>query len=225
MNTLRVKPKKRSREEKARDNYDSLMRAAGEIVGERGYAQATIARIVERAGLALGTFYQYFESREQLFQQLLPEMGNRMLELIGEEVRGAGDFIDAEERSVRAIFHYLSDSPAALRIYTEASVFVTDAYNKHMQNLIEHYRHFLERAKQEEGAFESFRREQLNVVALSLIAARTQLFQRYGKSKKAIPPSVIATYVEMVRRLAFNNAQKAPSRKKPTLVVVPPKGR
>ena len=200
------------------------MRAAAEIVGERGYTQATIARIVERAGLALGTFYQYFESREELFQRLLPEMGNRMLEIVGEEVRGAGNFMEAEERSVRAMFQYMANSPAALRIYTEASVFVTEAYNLHIENLLEHYRHFLERAKAE-GAFVGMKKQELNVFALTLIAARTQLFQQFGKPKKGVPDSVVATYMEMVRRLAFANQEVSPRGKKPTLVVVNPASR
>lgn len=223
---IRPRAKRRTREEKARDNYESLMRGASEVVGERGYAQATIARIVEKAGLALGTFYQYFESREELFQRLLPEQGTRMLELVGEEVRGAGSFVEAEERSARAIFEYMALSPAAMRIYTEASVFVADAYQVHMKNLVNHYRHFLERA-QKEGAFQGLKREQLNVIALTLIAAKTQLFAQYGKGRKGgVPESVIATYVEMVRRLAFPAGQAAATAagKQPRLELVNSKG-
>lgn len=202
----RPKNVRRTREEKARDNYESLMRAATEIVGERGYAQATIARIVDKAGLALGTFYQYFESRDELFKRLLPDMGQKMLHLVGEEVRGAGSFIEAEERSARAIFQFLADVPASLRIYTEASVFVAEAYHAHMENLIKLYRHSLQRAKKE-GAFAGFRAQQLDVVALTLIAAKTQLFQHYGDPKKGVSEAIIKTYLNMVRTLAFPNGQ------------------
>ncbi len=48
---------KLTRAEKAAHNRAKLMRAAQEVIGDYGYAEASVARIVERAGLAQGTFY------------------------------------------------------------------------------------------------------------------------------------------------------------------------
>jgi AcrR family transcriptional regulator len=42
----------------------ALIRAASEVIGEFGYDGASIGRITERAGLAQGTFYLYFDSRQ-----------------------------------------------------------------------------------------------------------------------------------------------------------------
>ena len=53
------------------------------VVGEQGYAGASIALITQRAGLAQGTFYLYFDSREDLFDQLLPEVGQELLDFLG----------------------------------------------------------------------------------------------------------------------------------------------
>ena len=44
---------KLTRAEKAAHNRAKLMRAAQEVIGDYGYAEASVARIVERAGLAL----------------------------------------------------------------------------------------------------------------------------------------------------------------------------
>src|SRR6202008_1120179 len=39
-------------------------------------------RLTRRAGVAQGTFYNYFNSRQDLFDQLLPSMSNEMLAFI-----------------------------------------------------------------------------------------------------------------------------------------------
>ena len=40
--------------------------AATRIVGKYGYAEASVARITEEAGVAQGTFYNHFENRQEL---------------------------------------------------------------------------------------------------------------------------------------------------------------
>lgn len=91
-----AKPRKvrKSRAEKSAENRQSLLRAAAEVVGEVGYREASIARITQRAGLAQGTFYLYFESQQDLFDQLLPTIGSELLEDLAERVHGARDILD-----------------------------------------------------------------------------------------------------------------------------------
>ena len=69
-------PRKRKlrRAEKTEANRRAIIKAAAEVIGEHGYEGASISRITDRAGLAQGTFYLYFESRQQLFDTLLPEI-------------------------------------------------------------------------------------------------------------------------------------------------------
>ena len=52
--------------------------AATKIVGKFGYAEASVARITEAAGVAQGTFYNHFEHRQELLDQLLPKIGMDM---------------------------------------------------------------------------------------------------------------------------------------------------
>ena len=67
--------RKLRRPEKADANRKGLFQAAAYVVGKHGYANASIGRITERCGLAQGTFYLYFDSRQDLFDQLLPAVG------------------------------------------------------------------------------------------------------------------------------------------------------
>ncbi|HUN99350.1 MAG TPA: helix-turn-helix domain-containing protein, partial [Bradyrhizobium sp.] len=58
--------------------------AATRIVGRYGYAEASVARITEQAGVAQGTFYNHFDNRQELLDQLLPKIGQDMVRFIRE---------------------------------------------------------------------------------------------------------------------------------------------
>ena len=47
-----------------------LLAAAKEIFEENGFLDARISDIAERAGLSHGSFYHYFESKEQIFREV-----------------------------------------------------------------------------------------------------------------------------------------------------------
>lgn len=49
----------------------TIERLAIEEFAENDYHQASISRLVERAGIAKGSFYQYFEDKQELFAYLL----------------------------------------------------------------------------------------------------------------------------------------------------------
>ena len=66
-----VKTKRRTRAEKQAETRQRLLEAAEEVFRSRGFAGATVEEITETAGFSRGAFYSNFESREQLFIELL----------------------------------------------------------------------------------------------------------------------------------------------------------
>lgn len=52
----------------------ALLTAARTVLREHGYARATVAHIARAAGRAHGTFYLYFENKEDIYSQLLEDM-------------------------------------------------------------------------------------------------------------------------------------------------------
>src|SRR3546814_12769720 len=83
-----VKQRRLSREEKARETYMRILEAAAQVVGEEGYAEASVSKITRLAGVAQGTFYNYFESRQHIFDKLLPYMGRQMPDHIRRSLPG-----------------------------------------------------------------------------------------------------------------------------------------
>lgn len=53
------------------ERKQQLLDQAGALFAERGYADTRIVDIVERAGVAKGLFYWYFDNKEALFRELV----------------------------------------------------------------------------------------------------------------------------------------------------------
>src|SRR5690606_17752077 len=113
---------KQTRAEKVEQTRSALLRAAAEVVGEHGYTGAMISLITARAGVAQGTFYNYFEFQKDLLDQLLPIMGRQMLDHIQQISRDRPTEQERELERFKAFFSFLEDSPAFYRILYEAEV-------------------------------------------------------------------------------------------------------
>ena len=56
---------------------ERLLRAARELIEEGGYGAASVIAIAERAGVASGTLYRHFDSKEELFVELFRSVCDR----------------------------------------------------------------------------------------------------------------------------------------------------
>jgi AcrR family transcriptional regulator len=65
------------REERKAQNRAKLLTAARKVFAEKGLGAATARDIVRETDLATGTFYNYFDSKEELFTALLDELAEK----------------------------------------------------------------------------------------------------------------------------------------------------
>lgn len=56
------------------DRRAQILRAAKQAFSQKGFHTASVSDIIERAGIARGTFYLYFESKRDVFDKLLEEL-------------------------------------------------------------------------------------------------------------------------------------------------------
>ena len=61
-----VKPRKSPRQARARVTIDAIVEASTQLLLERGYDRFTTARAAERAGVSVGSLYQYFPNKAAL---------------------------------------------------------------------------------------------------------------------------------------------------------------
>jgi AcrR family transcriptional regulator len=57
-----------------------ILKAAEELFKNRGYVNTTVEAIIQEAGIAKGTFYYYFKSKEDILDALVHEMVNQLCE-------------------------------------------------------------------------------------------------------------------------------------------------
>lgn len=64
---------------RGRRTRGQLVAAAAEVFAEKRYLDTNIADIVDRAGVAHGTFYRYFQSKEEIFREVALGMQRAMM--------------------------------------------------------------------------------------------------------------------------------------------------
>lgn len=65
-----LKPRKTPRQERARRTVEAILEAAAQVFERRGYAAGTTDAIAERAGVSIGSLYQYFPNKDAILVAL-----------------------------------------------------------------------------------------------------------------------------------------------------------
>ncbi len=97
----RLEPRKKPVQRRSRNTVEAILSAAAQVFEEFGYAAGTTNRIADRAGVSIGTLYQYFPSKEAIAVALLErhvsETDHRIHAWVGHMV--------AERHGLRAAMH------------------------------------------------------------------------------------------------------------------------
>lgn len=112
MGTLQKKPQAAGKRERNRiQNRNAILHAARECFREQGYDNSTIRDIVRRTGLAAGTFYNYFSSKQDIFASLLTDFLGKLNRNLGECRKSAGTAEDFIRSTYLALFRATADDP------------------------------------------------------------------------------------------------------------------
>jgi len=98
-----------------KEKRDAVMQAALELVGEHGFHGAPMAEVAHRAGVAAGTIYRFFDSKDTLIKEIYASLEGQILAAATE---GYPKGRPARERFLhigRAIIGYFIASPLQFR--------------------------------------------------------------------------------------------------------------
>jgi len=112
----------------AEQRKSSILRAAAEVFAERGYRLSSVSEIVQRAGVARGTFYLYFDSKRDAFLQVVQTYFEDIAAILWdnhavleEALREGKDFLGAWRRNISSVLDYHRSNPhLASIVYREA---------------------------------------------------------------------------------------------------------
>ena len=89
-------------------NRQAILDAAREVFGELGYETATVRDIIRRTGLAAGTFYNYYRSKEEVFAALADDGAKRFAPIL-KSLRGKGYSFEAfVHAAISAYFTFIA---------------------------------------------------------------------------------------------------------------------
>jgi AcrR family transcriptional regulator len=179
---------KAPRTERGRKTLRRLIEAAAQEFGERGFHEAAITGITQRAGVALGTFYTYFESKEEVFRALVRDMSNATRAHVAEAARGAPDRLTAERRGLAAFIAFVRARPELYRIIEEAQFVAQDEYRQHYLTFADGYRRNLAGARARGEVADG--PDELR--AWALIGLSVFLGMRYGLWERDLEPAEVA---------------------------------
>ena len=170
---------------------DKLLQAAEIEFGDKGFHDSAISGITYRAGVALGSFYTYFESKEEIFQALVSYMSRRTRAWIAERVAGAPDRMAAERMGLEAYIEFARRHKGIYRIITEAEFVANEAYREHYSGFAKAYRKNLEKAAQSgdirEGDYELW--------SWAIMGIAVFLGMKYAEWDESMPTARIAEIV------------------------------
>ena len=204
--SMAAKVTKLNRVERNAWTKQKIFDAATKVAGRYGYAEASVARITEEAGVAQGTFYNHFENRQELLDQLLPKIGIDMVRFIRART-GTAHAARQEIERFGAFFDFIREVPEFLRILNEAEFFAPKGYQKHLNNISTAYVRILRRARLS-GAIDDYSDEEFEAIVHMLMGARGYLSRRYSflpDRVTAVPDHVISAYRKLVTRGLFSS--------------------
>jgi AcrR family transcriptional regulator len=121
---------KRGAETRAR-----LLQAAEAVFAELGYHDASIVKITEAAGIAQGTFYLYFASKKDVFDELVRDLNRRVRHAMKEASSQGLTRLEAERLGFEAYFRFTGEHPALYRIIRQAEFVSPEMLHFHYDRL------------------------------------------------------------------------------------------
>ena len=98
------KPRKHPTQSRAKATWQIILKAAAQVLLRRGYEKATTDRIAERAGVSVGSVYEYFPNKEAIYAALILNWNAERWEIF-QQILGDAQDLDLDEgirRTVRA---------------------------------------------------------------------------------------------------------------------------
>jgi len=117
MSRSAAKPtRRRAKQARAQQTIAVVLEAAARVLQREGYAGATTNRIAERAGVSVGTIYQYFANKEQIFDALIRREIEGLLGVLQRVAFDANESIaDGLRRLLQLLVQARPDAPALYR--------------------------------------------------------------------------------------------------------------
>lgn len=157
------------------DKKQEIYKCGKELFSANGYKDTNVSDITKMAGMAAGTFYLYYTSKDSLFMEIFLEENAKLKKSMLEAVDLEGDPIDVSKHMMFLNYKGISESPI-----------LREWYNRDVFNKIE--QHFREESGIEKSHF-----------MYDFFIEMVRKWQNEGKMRKDIDSEMImAIFVALI---------------------------
>ena len=103
------------REQTKAQNRRAILDAAREVFGEMGYEVATVRDIIRRTSLSVGAFYNYYRSKEEVYEALADDGARRFRPILQAQYEKATDFQSYIRGAIGAYYNFIVEEDAVWR--------------------------------------------------------------------------------------------------------------
>ena len=188
---------KEPRTARGRRTLRAILDAAAVEFGEKGFHEGSISGITRRAGVALGSFYTYFDSKDDVFRALVRDMSDQVREHVTPAIRAAPDQIAAERAGLIHFIRFARTHKEIYRIIDEAEFVDPESFRMHYATTADRIRTRLQAAA-ERGEVRS---DVSEIHAWAIMGMNVFLGLRYSVWNEDEDPEAIAdTVASMLAR-------------------------
>lgn len=192
-----------------------IMAAAKTVFARKGFHASTIADIAKEAGLAYGSIYWYFDSKEALFHALMAVEEEALRSYVASALAELGDTIDPEalfRTTVRATFEFFEADKASTKLLFRDASSLGEPFERHLGSMFERSIDEIETvvvSAQDRGDVVG---HPPRMVAFTLAAMISQLALRRLSTDDGVGPDVVADFVVSLVLDGLLPRQRRPNR-------------
>jgi AcrR family transcriptional regulator len=176
-----------------------ILDAAIDEFGERGFSEGSIVGITQRARVALGTFYTYFDSKEAVFKALVRDMSARVREHVAPVLMAATDTLEGEEKALESYLQFARAHKQVYRIIDEAEFADPQGFEEHYRTTAARIAARLEAGKAKGEVFATNSKIASDVEAWAIMGMNVFLGLRFAVWGKENPKDVARIANRMIR--------------------------
>jgi AcrR family transcriptional regulator len=157
-----------------------LLAVALDLFAERGYHATSITHIIEKASVARGTFYQYFRSKQEIFDDLLDQLFEQVTSAVAPiDIASPEQMAMAVRANIEGLCRRLQENLPMGRVLLEQAVGINEAGREQLRGFYQRVLDRIERAVSIGQKLGVVRRGDPGLIAIFLLAmVKESLYQQ-----------------------------------------------
>lgn len=187
---------KRKGDSMRQEKKDNIIQAAIYCFSSYGYKATTMEQIAKQASIGKGTVYNFFSSKEELFQSILKEVTQEMKEIAVEKMGKGEHFFEGIHETILAFLDYQKNHRLVFKIMQEAKEFGTPILKQEIKKIDEYILQFIEKELEKAVERKEVKPCKADITAFVLFKMYLALLVEWEKEHAALSDEQVSTFFQ-----------------------------